>query len=101
MDNQTKSAIIHLSPLLSGFVGPLIAYIIVDDEYLKDSATKSLNWQITFTLYMIASAVLTIIIIGILTAVLAFILNILFCIKGSIRASKGELWSYPITYSFL
>lgn len=101
MDIQTKSAIIHLTPLLTGFIGPFIAYIMVDDEYLKENAAKSLNWQITFTIYLIFSTVLAIIIIGILTGAIVFILNIVFCIKGALSASKGELWEYPITYSFL
>lgn len=101
MENNTKGAIIHISALFTWIFGPIIVYLLSDDDFIKQNAIKALNWQITFAIYIIISFILSIVVIGILTGFIALIANIVFIIKAAISAKNGEIWSYRWTYSFI
>lgn len=61
----------------------------------------ALNWQISLIIYAIISGILMLVFIGILLMIVIGILNIVFCIMAAVKASKGELYNYPMTIKFL
>lgn len=101
VNKNTLSAIVHISGLLTSVIGPTIIYFVTDDEFVKKNCVKSLNWQISFAIYLVLSIILSIIVIGLITGVLVGILNIVFCIIAAIKATDEEVWSYPATISIL
>ena len=101
MNENTTSALIHALSLVTGFIAPLIAYIVADNETVKENARNALNWQISLTVYLIISGILTIVIVGFLTAAVLAFLDLIFCIKAAMKASGGETWSYPLTVDLL
>jgi len=109
----------HLSQLLgfvipfAGIAAPLIIWQIKKDEFpaLDAHGKMIINWAISsiiygliilfsmlFTVFSISSAG---IIIGVLGIFGLFVMSVAFPIIGGVKASKGELWEYPLTINFL
>ena len=109
----------HLSQLLgfvipfAGIAAPLIIWQIKKDEFpaLDAHGKMIINWAISsiiygliilfsmlFTVFSISSAG---IIIGVLGIFGLFVMSVAFPIIGGVKASKGELWEYPLTIKFL
>lgn len=100
-DERFLGCISHVTGLLGWIVGPLIIYLMSDDEYVKKNAGQSFSWQVNITIYMIISAVLSlfgfgIVILGILTVV-----NIWLCLVASLKAMAGKEWEYPLSKNYL
>ena len=96
--------VVHLLGLFTSFVGPLVMYFLYKDtatEKLKGNIINALNWQISLTIYLVISFVLTIILIGALGVMIFSILNIVFSILGAIEANKGNVYKYPMTINFI
>ena len=97
-NSVTWSVLAHIGGLLTSFIAPLVIYLIrkgeLDDGFATANAREALNFQITVLLAMVATS------IGLL-AVLVFpaigIANLVCCIIAAVKASNGEVWSYPLT----
>lgn len=101
-NEKNLSVIVHIGSLFLGFLLPLIVYFISDDKpFAKENSKNALNFQITVALALLASGILSIILIGILTGFAVLVLDLIFCIKAGIRASKGEVYKYPLAINFI
>ena len=61
----------------------------------------SINFQISVTLYMIISGILSIILIGIPFLIGFAILQLVGIIIATIKTSNGEEYKYPLTIEFI
>ena len=88
---------------LAGFVVPIVIWQVTKDDYpeIDEHGRTVANWIISHLLYILISALLTIIGIGIPLLIVLAILGIVFPIIGAIRASQGQYWPYPLTIQFL
>ena len=100
-DTKTMSVLAHVLGLFVGFLGPLIIYLVSEDNTTKNHARYALNWQISAAIYFLVSFVLIFVIIGFFTMVAVGIVNLIFCIMAAVKASHGELWKYPLSIQFL
>lgn len=101
----------HLIPIIvavltSGalsFVAALVVYLVYKDrgDFERITATNALNIQLTLLVAIVISLPLMLVLVGFLTAFLAVIAAITLHIIGAVRASKGELWTPPLTYPFV
>ncbi len=99
----------HLAGLL-GFIfpfgnvmGPLIVWLIKKDESVEVDlhGRRSLNFQISWTIYLVIAAILIIFVIGLfLLPALALAMLILVVIAG-VKANAGEVFNYPLSIKFL
>ena len=98
-ESKNMAILCHLLSLFTGFIGPLILWIIKKDEdkWISNHAKEALNFQITIIILMITSAILAVIFIGILLWIVTCICDLLFCILACIAASKGEDYRYPVS----
>ncbi|GGW61821.1 hypothetical protein GCM10008085_11740 [Winogradskyella epiphytica] len=108
-DNQLL-VITHLSQLLTyvtgfgGLMAPLIIWATQKEQVDgMDAHGKSiLNFQISILLYSLISIPLIFIVgLGILTLILVAILAFVMPIVNAIKASNGELPSYPLSLNFI
>ncbi|MFP9060269.1 DUF4870 domain-containing protein [Natrialbaceae archaeon A-chndr2] len=99
--DTTFAAITHILALLTWVIGPLIVYLVTEDQFVKENARNALNWQIMFTIYMTVSAVLLLVLIGFVLILILPLLDLVFCIIAAIKASEGEAWTYPATPDIL
>jgi len=86
-------------PLAGHIVGPLIIWLSKreDSPEIDAHGKESLNFQISMLIYNAISAILCLVLVGFVLLGVLHILNIIFVIIASIRASEGKLWRYPLT----
>ena len=84
-------------------IGTLIIYMIKKDEYefVNDQGKEVLNFQITWTIIFIISAILIIAVIGIFMLIGFGIAWLVLVIVGTISANNGQYYRYPFTIKFL
>ena len=80
-------------------LGPLTIWLLKrnEDPFVDFCGKESLNFQISMTIYIMISAVLILIIVGIITTPVLMLVNIVLTINAAIKASEGTHYKYPIT----
>lgn len=117
-DQQTWSVVAHASAFIQlvgipSVVGPLVVWLIRrEDPVVEPHARDALNFQLSVLIYFVAGAVLALIaavtIIGIALAALIvimlgvlFLLELVFALLGSLAASRGERYVYPMSLNLI
>ncbi|HNW56531.1 MAG TPA: DUF4870 domain-containing protein [Bacteroidales bacterium] len=99
----------HLSALagfffpFGGIIGPLICWLSRKDEFpwVNINGRNALNFQLSMLLYIVLAIPLCIILIGIPIVILLGTLKVVCLIIASVKASKGELFKYPLAIPFI
>jgi uncharacterized Tic20 family protein len=92
----------HLPGLLPFGESP--AYLLDGQErisWVDTNGKSSLNFQASMLLYTILAIPLCFIIIGIPIILILIVLRIVCIIVASIKASKGEVFKYPLSIPFV
>jgi uncharacterized protein len=97
-DQRLWASLGHFGGIILGFVAPLIVMLIYGEKspYVKRHSTEALNFQITMAIAHVVSAILWIVLIGILLTFALVVVNIIFCIMGGMAAQKGQEYRYPV-----
>lgn len=97
-DECNLAMLSHLLGIFSGFIGPLVLWLVKRDEasFLADQSNEALNFQITVALAIVASVLLTLFLIGPFLIPFILIANFIFCIIAAVAASKGKRYRYPL-----
>lgn len=91
------AALIHFSGLLSGPIGPGLAWAMTEkDSIANREAAKALNYQLLFMIGFIATGLLSIFALG-LPVSLWSLGWLAVTIVSAIKASRGEDWENPLT----
>ncbi len=98
-DDRSMAMLTHLLALVSGFLGPLIVWLIKKDQspFVDYHGKEALNFQISLFIYWIATILLVIVLIGLLLIPVLLVLQILFPILAAVAANKGQYYRYPLT----
>lgn len=98
-EDRTLALITHLSGIVLGFIVPLIIWLVNKDKadkgFLNDQAKEALNFQITLLIIYVIGTVLTIILIGALINLAAWIACIILSIMAGLKANEGVAYRYP------
>lgn len=88
----------HLLGLLTGFVGPLVLYLVngEKDPFVRHHAAESLNFQITLTIAAVVSILAIFVLVGIVLLPIVIIGGFVLQIIGAVKANAGEWWRYPV-----
>lgn len=117
-DQQTWRVLAHASAFIQlvgipSVVGPLVVWLIRrEDPVVEPHAREALNFQLSLLIYFIGGVVLgfvaaltivglvvtAVIIIGL---ILLFLLELLFALLGTIAASRGEMYRYPLNLDLI
>jgi uncharacterized Tic20 family protein len=97
-DPKTMAMLAHALGIATGFIGPLVIYLTTgkQDPFVRHHSSEALNFQITLLIAMIASAALLCLLVGFLLVFIVPIVAIVLEIQGTLAASRGEWWRYPI-----
>jgi hypothetical protein len=97
-DERTMAMLAHLGGILFWFIPALVIYLTKGNEspFVKEQAQEALNFQITLTIAYVVSAILVIVIIGLLTMFATMIGGLILMIMAGIAANKGESYRYPV-----
>ena len=107
-DNQLL-VVTHLCQLLTcitgfgGLIVPLILWATQKDriEGMDSHGKAIINFQLSIIIYSIISAIFIIVGIGILILIAIGIAAFILPIVNAIKASNGELPSYPLSLNFI
>ncbi len=99
-EDKTLKILAHLLGLFTGFLGPLIILLAADDEKAKTHAKYALNWQFSLMIYVFVSLPLIILLIGFVLLPALLVLNLVFCIMATVKASEDVFWKYPLAIPF-
>ena len=99
-DERTLAILSHVLAIPTGFIAPLIIYLIKKDEspFVTAHARESLNFQLTS---IIAFIVLFLTIIGILLLWALGIIVLVLVIVATVKASENKLYRYPFSIKFI
>ena len=107
-DANTWAVAIHLSQFagyvvpLAGFIAPFMIWQINKGQYpsLNDHGRVVTNWILSAVIYYAIAILLCLVVIGIFILPILGALSVVFPIIGTIKASKGEVWKYPLSIPF-
>lgn len=93
----------YLTVALGFIVGPLILWLIKkeDSSYVDYHGKEALNFQISFFIYGLIAGALILVFIGVILLPIVGILHLIFMIIGTIRASEGTYYRFPLTIRFI
>lgn len=102
-EQRTWAMFAHLGGILVSWLCPLIIYLVCKGRgaFVEDQAKEALNFQITYFIAIVASAILIFAIVGIVLLPIVFILAMVFGIMGSVKAYHGEPYRYPLNIRFI
>lgn len=101
---------LHLSLLaghtvvpIAGLIAPIVIWQLKKDELpnIDEHGKNAVNWIISQMIYVGVSAILCLVLIGIPMLIALGVVTIIFPIVAAIKASKGEVWKYPLSIAFL
>ena len=103
---ETYCALMHLSQLLivsgAGIVVPIVMWILSKDQsdLARRHGNRMMNWLVSSLIYALVSGLLCFIFIGIPLAIAVVIMDFVFPIMAAVKATNGEIWSYPLAIQF-
>ncbi|MBU6338250.1 MAG: DUF4870 domain-containing protein [Acidobacteria bacterium] len=102
-DARNLGVLTWLLGLFFSIIGPLIIWLIKRDEspFVDQTGKTVLNFNISYTIWIIVTAILSVILIGIPFLIAAGVLYLVFSIVGAVKANQGELFSPWLTIRFL
>ena len=93
-DDRTWGMLAHISPIVLGFIGPLIIWLVYKDKspFISDQAKEALNFSLSI---MIVALICTATCIGIIVLPVFTIGGLVYSIIGGMEANKGVWYRYP------
>ncbi|AEA97890.2 DUF4870 domain-containing protein [Alteromonas mediterranea] len=109
LNARSYCTLIHVSQLSSfvipslGIILPIVLWIAHKDqnEDINQHGRVTANWLLSLLVYSVICFILTFIIIGALGFIALGLLNVIFAIVAAVKANKGELWVYPLSFQFI
>ncbi len=97
-DACTMAMLAHLLGIVTGFVGPLIIWLVKKDEdkFVDDQAKEALNFQLTALILYVACSATSCLIIPLFIMAGAWIAVLILSIMAGMKANEGEVYRYPV-----
>jgi len=90
-------------PASGNIVAPLIIWQIKkeDNPFIDEQGKEAVNFQISMSIYLIASIILSFICIGIPLIIATIIVFFVFTLIAAVKANNGYHYRYPLTIRFI
>jgi len=98
-DARTWAMLCHLLAIFTGFIAPLVIWLIKKDEdpFVDSQGKEALNFQITVAMAMIVAWLLCFACIGVFLVPAVAIVDIVFCVLATIKVNSGQAYRYPLS----
>lgn len=102
-DDRMMGVLTWLLGLFFSIIGPLLVWLLKRDQsqFVDATGKTVLNFNISYTIWLIVTALLSIILIGLPFLVAAAVMYFVFSIIGAVKANQGEVFSPWLTIRFL
>lgn len=90
---------VFVIPCVGNIVGPLVVWLLKKDEFkfVDDQGKEAVNFQISISIYLVASLLLMFCGIGFVIAPAVGIFALVMLIIATIKANSGIAYRYPLT----
>jgi uncharacterized protein len=98
-EERLWSLLCHLSYFVLGIIAPLIVMLTLGNrsQYVRYHAVEALNFHITMWIAGFVSALLILVLIGIVLLPLVLLFGLIFSIVAAVQAYQGQYYRYPLT----
>lgn len=98
-DERNMAMLCHLLGIFTGFLGPLIIWLVKKDTstFVDAHGKQSLNFQLSLLIYSFVCAFFALFCIGIFLMMGLIIAAVVFEITACVQASRGNLYEYPLS----
>ena len=102
-DEKLWATLIHVGGIILSFLPALIGYIVLKDRgpFIRTHSATALNFQITLMIAYVAGTITSLIGVGLLILLAAWVLSIVFGIMAAIAANTGQAYQYPLAIKFV
>lgn len=102
-DARNLGVLTWLLGLFFSIIGPLIIWLIKRDQspFVDQVGKTVLNFNISYTIWIIVTALLSIVLIGLPFLLAAGVMYLVFSIVGAVKSNQGELFTPWLTIRFL
>jgi uncharacterized Tic20 family protein len=108
MEVSTFCTVLHLSQFagfiipMAGWILPLVMWLTCRQRHpaIEHHGRVVVNWLISQFIYLIVCVALCFVLIGIPLVIALVVCGLIFPILGAVRASRGEVWNYPLAIPF-
>jgi len=98
-DPKSMAVLAEVLGLLTGWIGPLIIYLVNGDKdpFVKHHSSEALNFHLTVLIAYLVSFVLMFVLIGFVLVFVVLVLSFVFSIQAAMAANRGEWYRYPVS----
>ena len=108
-EEQTWGVLAHaggfagLAVPFGNVVAPLVVWLAKRDEnrFVDENGVRALNFQLTWSIILLASALSVLVAVGVVLFPLAMLAWLILTVLGTVKASEGEVYDYPLTIHFV
>lgn len=102
-DSKTMAMLCHLLAIFTGFLGPLIIWLLKKDTspFVDDQGKEALNFWISLSVILVICSVTAFLCVPAIIALVAWILGLVFAIQGALKANQGIAYRYPFNIRFI
>jgi uncharacterized Tic20 family protein len=102
-DSKTMAMLAHLLSIFTGFIGPLVIWLIKKDQsrFVDDQGKESLNFQLTLLIGYIIAGATSCLFIGLVLFPVLWVLGLVFAIMATMKANQGVAYRYPFNIRFI
>jgi uncharacterized Tic20 family protein len=97
------AAIVHLSGVLTFFIGPLLIYLLRESrqDFVGRAASEALNFQLTLLLAWMLTLISLLFIVGFLVLPFLGLVSVGMPVWAAALTSRGEVYRYPVSLRFI
>ena len=102
-DEKLWATLIHIGGILFGFLPSLIGYLVLKDRgpFIRAHSATALNFQLTLIIAYAVGTVTSLLLIGLLSLLAAWVASIVLGIVAAMAANRGEAYTYPLSIKFV
>ncbi len=102
-DEKLWATLIHVGGIFFGFLPAVIGYLILRDRgpFVHAHTATAFNFQLTIVIAYAVGTVTSWIGVGLLLLLAAGVVDLIFSILAAMAANRGELYTYPLSITFV
>ena len=102
-DEKLWATLTHISGIFTGWIGPLVAYLVLRDRgpFVRAHTAAALNFQLTMLIASLVGGILILIGIGLLILLVVYVLLIVIAILGAVKANQGQWYNPAVAIRFV
>ena len=93
----------HLGGTFLSFIVPLVIYLVFKDRdpFVRRHSSQALNFHLTLFIAYLVSAILIVVLVGLVLIPLLAIASLVLTIMAAVAANDGRDWVYPGAIQFV